>query len=173
MVESLNKGSSTMAEFDAAFERAVAMTTPTLIGLRAAVLEDEEAARRVLAGMQDASDAGSNIIVLDRYLPWKLTYFANGGVDHPTEFVVFPGVDGSWRAVAIPPVQGSFAQKQPLPAEWAGLRDDELAEVAGVAGARFCHKNLFIAVWDTRDQLMQALRDFGVVRGEPVIPSDA
>ena len=166
MVEACNKGAGTMAEFDAAFERAVAMTLPALHGIAAAVREEEDAARQVLAAMKQAVEAGSNLILLDRYLPWKGTYFAHGGATHPTEFVAFPGVDGSWRAVAIAPEEGSFDQKQPLPEAWAGLRDDELSTVSGVAGAKFCHKNRFIAVWDTREHLLAALVAFDVVGGD-------
>jgi uncharacterized UPF0160 family protein len=32
-----------------------------------------------------------------------------------------------------------------LPAAWAGLRDDALASVTGVADATFCHNGRFIA----------------------------
>lgn len=170
MVEACNKGSGTMAEFDAAFERAVAMTLPVLAGIQAAVQEEEEAARKVLAAMAAAEAAACNVILLDQYLPWKGTYFAHGGATHPTEFVAFPGVDGTWRAVAIAPEEGSFDQKRPLPEAWAGLRDEELARVAGVPGAKFCHKNRFIAVWDTRDHLLQAMADFDMITGTPTLP---
>jgi len=38
-----------------------------------------------------------------------------------------------------------------LPAEWAGLRDAELARVTGVADAVFCHRNRFMAVARTKE----------------------
>lgn len=39
----------------------------------------------------------------------------------------------------------SFAARADLPAEWAGLRDAQLAAVTGVADAGFCHNGRFIA----------------------------
>lgn len=32
----------------------------------------------------------------------------------------------------------------PLPAEWRGLRDEELAKVSGISGTIFCHSSGFI-----------------------------
>ena len=62
-----------------------------------------------------------------------------------------------WRLVAIPPHAGSFANKRDLPQEWAGLVDDELSKVVGVPGAAFCHKNRFIAVFETRKAALDAM----------------
>ncbi len=163
MVDAHNAGCDSLADFDAAYGRAVDMTIPVLRGIGLALEEEEEAERQVLAAMASAAARGSNAIVLDRYLSWKPTYFANGGAQHPTEFVVFPGVDDSWRAVAIAPQEGSFDQKRPFPESWAGLRDEALAEAAGVPGARFCHKNRFIAVWGRRQDLLAAMARAGLL----------
>jgi uncharacterized UPF0160 family protein len=46
----------------------------------------------------------------------------------------------------VPARDGSFDSRLDLPAAWAGLREQELAAVSGVADALFCHTNLFIAV---------------------------
>lgn len=107
--------------------------------------------------MLAAEAAGSNVLAFDDFVPWKEPYFALGGAKHPTEFALFPGTDGSWRIVAIPPEHGSFAQKRPLPAAWGGLTDDALVAACGVPGAKFCHKNLFIAVFETREGALAAL----------------
>lgn len=45
----------------------------------------------------------------------------------------------------VPAANGSFDARMDLPAAWAGLRDQQLAAVTGVADAVFCHSNLFIA----------------------------
>ena len=50
-----------------------------------------------------------------------------------------------------------------MPAEWAGLSDDALQDVVGVVGARFCHKNRFIAVFDTRAGAVEALEKWGLL----------
>jgi uncharacterized UPF0160 family protein len=111
--------------------------------------------------MDDAVAAGRRTLFFDEYLPWKGAYFEFGGIDHPSEFALMP-VEGAWRILAIPPEPGSFGQKLPLPASWAGLVDEALEAVTGVPGARFCHKNRFVAVFATRDGALAAMRRFGL-----------
>jgi len=76
-----------------------------------------------------------------------------------------PGVDGRWRSLAIPPEKNSFAQKRPFPDSWAGLRDEQLEQVTGVSGSLFCHKNRFIAVFQTRQGVLDAMQRFGLIDG--------
>jgi uncharacterized UPF0160 family protein len=45
----------------------------------------------------------------------------------------------------VPVSADSFTARADLPAAWAGLRDDALAAVTGVADATFCHNGRFIA----------------------------
>lgn len=60
--------------------------------------------------------------------------------------VVYPDSDGNQYQIKTVPVEpGSFTARLDLPAPWAGLRDEELAAVTGVADSVFCHLNLFIA----------------------------
>jgi len=42
-----------------------------------------------------------------------------------------------------------------LPKSWAGKRDRELEKITGVAGAIFCHRNLFLAVAKTKEAILQ------------------
>ena len=59
--------------------------------------------------------------------------------------VIYPDSDGDQYQVKTVPVEpGSFTSRMDLPASWAGLRDQELAAVTGVADSVFCHNNLFI-----------------------------
>jgi uncharacterized UPF0160 family protein len=130
-------------------------------GIRAGFERAARARAIVVAEMERAAAQSRRILFFDEYLPWKGAYFENGGQHHPSDFVLLP-VDGNWRIVAIPPEPGSFAQKVPLPETWAGLVDDELARVTGVTGAKFCHKNRFVAVFATRDGALDALRGAGL-----------
>jgi len=59
--------------------------------------------------------------------------------------VIYPDSDGNQYQVKTVPVEpGSFTARLDLPASWAGLRDQALAAVTGVADSVFCHTNLFI-----------------------------
>lgn len=165
MVQAANRGALTLADFDRRFEEAVFMADILVAGVVGDHQEMVEAEAEVRLAMDRAAATGSNLLVLGSYLRWKPAYFALGGAVHPTEFVTMPGLDGSARVIAIPPQEGSFAQKRPLPASWAGLVDQELEAACGVPGARFCHKNLFIAVFDTQEHLLQAMAAAGVLTG--------
>ena len=89
-----------------------------------------------------------------RLLGGKLLHLAEGGmpwtrvvVDEMPEvmFVIYPDSDGNQYQIKTVPVEpGSFDTRMDLPASWAGLRDQELAAVTGVADSVFCHLNLFI-----------------------------
>ena len=143
-------------EFDVAYLEAAAVCERALAGLVRAEQKTEIARQAVAQAMERARERGSRIMRLDRHYKWKRVYFELGGAEHPTDYVLFPESDAV-RLVAIPPDQHSFAQKRPLPAAWAGLTDEALSAVVGVQGARFCHKNRFIAVFATPDAAEQAI----------------
>ena len=166
LVDAHNKGCESLAEFDEAFGRAAEMARGVLRGL----VREHEARKRnrqwMSEAMSDAVERRSNLILLSHWFDWKAPYYDLDGHAHPTEFVLQPDLNGeTWRTVAIPPQRGSFGKKVPLPVEWAGLVDEELAEVCGVPGAKFCHKNRFIAVFDSREGALQALSRAGLIRG--------
>ncbi len=163
LVDALNQTADSQEAFDEAFERAATVARWFLEGLVAGQQKIENAEAVVRAAMDDAVQAGRNVLFLDAYHSWKKPYFANDGASHPTEFVIFPGTDGTWRVVAIPPKYGDFAQKRSLPEAWAGLTDGALEEVVGVKGAVFCHKNRFIAVFETREAAIEALDSHGLL----------
>ncbi|MEZ4237922.1 MAG: MYG1 family protein [Myxococcota bacterium] len=162
IVEALNQPASDHAGYDAAFLGAAAMAEAWLRGTAAQSEKVAEARALVREAMARAVAEGTQVIELERYVPWKEPYFEAGGGEHPTAFVLHPGTDGSWRAVAIPPVLGDFGQKVPFPAAWAGLSDAELEAQTGVAGSVFCHKNRFIAVWKTRAAAVETLQRHGL-----------
>lgn len=164
IVASLNNAADDHASFDRAFEQASGFAILWLEGIAAEHAKVEEARRVVGAAMAEAVARGSKVIELEAYLPWKGVYFEQGGVDHPTHYVLHPGTDGSWRIVAIPPKMGDFGQKRPLPEDWAGLTDEALEAVTGIPGSVFCHKNRFIAVFRTREGALEALSRYGLDR---------
>jgi len=148
-------------DMDARYLAAVAFAEHVVAGIRDGVLSVRRAREIVWAAMDEAVAQGCRTLFLEDYVPWKRAYFERGGEDHPTDFVVFPA-EGAWRIMAIPPQPGSFANKVPLPEAWAGLVDEDLSEVVGVAGARFCHKNRFIAVFATREGALEAMQKWGL-----------
>jgi len=161
LVSALNQTARTSEEFDACFSNAVDVATQYLAGLvaeRERVLEARDA---VVAEMNAAAAEGREVLFFDSYLRWKAPYFDHQGESHPTVYALHPGTDGTWRIVAVPPRLGDFGQKRPLPEAWAGKSDAELEAVTGIPGSVFCHKNRFIAVFQTRSGAIDALRSVG------------
>ncbi|MCC6781439.1 MAG: MYG1 family protein [Planctomycetes bacterium] len=161
IVGAFNDDPDESRDLDTRYRDAVAFAMRHLRGLRAGFARSQRARLAVRRAMDDAVAAGRRTLFFDEYLPWKGAYFEFGGIDHPSEFALMP-VEGAWRVLAIPPEPGSFGQKLPLPASWAGLVDEALEAVTGVPGARFCHKNRFVAVFATRDGALAAMRSFGL-----------
>lgn len=49
-----------------------------------------------------------------------------------------------WRVQAVAVSPDRFESRKPLPAQWRGLRDDELSKEAGIPGCVFVHMSGFI-----------------------------
>ena len=100
----------------------------------------------VLAAHRAAEDP--RLLVLDRGMPWKNVVFAHG---LPVLFTVSPASNGNWMVDTVPPEPGSFDQRLPLPADWAGLDAAALAERSGVADAVFVHLRRFVGAAKSRE----------------------
>lgn len=86
-------------------------------------------------------------IVLEKYCPWQHIVVNETDV----LFVIFPSTTGDWRVRAVPRYLGSFESRKPLPNSWAGIRNEELRSITGVADATFCHPARFIAGAKSRE----------------------
>ena len=153
------------AELDACFLEAVALCEAILRGLQARERASQEASAAVARAMREAEAAGSRVLVFERHYKWKRAYFEHGGAHHPSDFVLFPDEDGSWRLLCVPLDGGGLALKRPLPEAWAGLTDEELSNVVGVPGAKFCHKNRFLAAFADEAAARAAIARWGL--GQP------
>jgi len=163
VISDIGENATELPEFDAWYLRAASYAEDCVRGIVAGHEKTASARLAVKVAMDEAVAEGRAVIFLDRHLKWKRAYFEQGGAEHPTDFVLFPG-QNDWRVTAIPPAHGSFGKKRALPEAWAGLRDGELSAVTGVEGSLFCHKNLFIAVFATREAAVAVLERWGLMR---------
>ncbi|MBI2476256.1 MAG: MYG1 family protein [Candidatus Taylorbacteria bacterium] len=91
--------------------------------------------------------ADKRLIALDAFYPHEKIL-----AEYPEPlFVIFPKPDGVWNVKAIRDDTASFKNRKDLPADWAGKRDRELAELTGVPDALFCHNGRFMAVARSRE----------------------
>ena len=141
VISGFNPGpSASPAERDAAFETAVAFAQQVLENeLRSA--EEFVAAKEAVLSAH-TTHAGS-VLVLEKFVPWGEHVFCRED-EANLLYVLFPSERGGWMCQQIPVEPGSFEGRKPLPAAWAGLRDEAFAKATGVADGVFCHPGRFI-----------------------------
>jgi len=111
-----------------------------------------------------AASADARVLELPRGMPWQGSVFAH---DLPVLYAVYPVSSGNWMVDAMPPEQGSFAQRLPLPEAWAGLNGAALAEASGVADAEFVHVRRFVGAARSRSgALAMAMASIRIGAGE-------
>ncbi|NGX45110.1 MAG: hypothetical protein K940chlam2_00252 [Chlamydiae bacterium] len=112
------------------------------------------ACRKKVAAAMERRDLS---LIFDEPMPWQENFFELGGVSHPALFVVMPA-EKHWKLRGIPPSPANKMKvRLPLPELWAGLRGEELEKASGIPGGIFCHKGLFISVWETKEAALKAL----------------
>lgn len=131
---------------DAAFQDAAALAGTVLRHRVAGMRARHAAEATVLAAHAAGSDP--RILCLDRGMPWKGAVFSH---NLPVLFAVSPASNGNWMVDAMPPEPGSFDQRLPLPAAWAGLEGAALAEQSGVPDAVFVHLRRFVGAARSRE----------------------
>ena len=100
------------------------------------------------------------ILILDEYIPYEYAIFK---LNLDLNFVVYPSNRDGYAAHTVPTKYKGFTPKIPLKKEWAGLRDEELQKVSGVKTAKFCHKNLFLATAQTKEDALKLI--YETIRG--------
>ncbi len=92
-----------------------------------------------------AASPDKRLLVLDKSYQWidVVRSFPN------VLFVVLPDAD-RWKVRAVPDIE-LFKNRKDFPESWAGLRNNDLANVTGVPDALFCHNKRFIAVAQSKD----------------------
>ncbi|CAL9757821.1 unnamed protein product [Musa acuminata subsp. burmannicoides] len=107
-------------------------------------------------------DPSGEIMVLDRFCPWKLHLFElekELKIDPLIKYVIFQDERSkSWRVQAAAVSPDMFESRRPLPLPWRGLRDDELSEKSGIPGCVFVHMGGFIGGNQTYDGALAMAR---------------
>lgn len=95
-------------------------------------------------------DAQGRIMVLNgQSCPWKdhLYSLEENSEAGKVLYVLYPEKptpDAKWRVQTVSVTKDSFESRKSLPAEWRGVRDEELDKVSGVPGCVFVHAAGFI-----------------------------
>lgn len=138
---------------DDAFQEAASLVEGVLRRRVEGMRARHEAESIILAAHGKAVDP--RVLVLERGMPWKNVVFHH---DLPVLFTISPASNGNWMIDTVPPEPGSFAQRLPLPENWAGLQNAELAAESGVADAVFVHLRRFVGAAKTREGALEMAR---------------
>lgn len=92
------------------------------------------------------------VVLLPVYAPWKPIV-----VRSDAEFVIYPSQRGGYCAQGVPGKEES-SLRCPFPLAWAGKENEELEEVSGIDGLRFCHKGRFLISADTAETCIKACK---------------
>jgi uncharacterized UPF0160 family protein len=105
------------------------------------MLDAEDLVKRAYANAVD-----KRVVVLDAAYPWIETLDQYKNV----LYVVYPKAE-NWKVEGVRVNKSSFETRKPLPLEWAGKRDLELAESTGVKDSIFCHNGRWLIVAKTKE----------------------
>jgi uncharacterized UPF0160 family protein len=73
-------------------------------------------------------------------------------------YMVYPRTTTGWTAKSTIKEVGSFEPRKAFPESWRGLKDDDLAQVTGIEGSRFCHRSGYMVVADTKEHILQLVK---------------
>jgi len=138
------------SHFDSCFDEAVDFASRVLTRFIASASGGINAKDIVAKAIDNAEDP--RVIVLEKYTPWKTTVHT---LSKEALYVIYPSGSGQWRIQTVPVELGSFEDRKSLPKPWAGLSDEALKDVTGIADAMFCHNGLFIAGAESFESTMK------------------
>lgn len=141
------------ADYDKAFKEASEICRKFLDARIKTEAAYERARKVVVAAMKQTNDP--RVIELPMSLDWNGHVFDLGNQE--VLYAIYPA-HGNWYCSAAKTERGSFENRKSLPEEWAGLRGTDLAKVANVDDAVFCHDNLFVCVAESRKSILEMVR---------------
>lgn len=140
-------------DIDGAFLEAVTLARTLL--MRAIAHAEAHREMQLYAETAYQSTDDKRVVILDVPMPQEPF------IDHEEVLFVVcpsdPNTSKNWQATAIRVNRDTFETRAPFPLEWAGLRDEELANISGIEDAVFCHKNQFLFVAGSKEGALAAV----------------
>lgn len=137
-----------------AFERAVNLATTVLQN----IIRDASGAEKARAAVaQGVLLEAGRLLVLDCDVPWKDAVMGAPEYEQLL-YVISPDSQTKWHVNTVPDSAGSFSNRKPLPATWAGLDGEELDAVVGIKDCIFCHRGRFVAGHKTKEGALEMAR---------------
>jgi len=144
-------------DFNSGFAKAVALTGTELCDVVAGYVNSFLPARDIVEEAINKAPselaADYSIVALPQFCPWQEHLRGiekEMGIEGKVKYVLFGDAKG-WRIQCVPLSDTGFQNRLSLPAQWRGLRDEELSTVSGIPGCVFVHASGFIGGNATRE----------------------
>ena len=105
--------------------------------------------------MEALSHMDNGIVILEKFTPWKKVLCANS----KALVVVFPSNRGGYSIQIVPVASAGYETRIHTPEEWHGKQGREAERT--MPGMKFCHRNGFIASFNTKENALAAARFVG------------
>lgn len=146
---------------DDRFAQAVELCGQDFVSVMTKVVESDIPARKfveeALLKRQETDASGEIICFAHGGLPWRDHLYElekEHKVDPLVKFVLYQDLSDMWRVQAVTIEGRGFENRLSLPASWRGVRDEDLASISGIEGARFCHAAGFIGGANTYEGVL-------------------
>lgn len=147
------------ADSDAQFVKVVAVISAILENYVLQVAEkikSEETLRNYIeASLKDDRLSNKRILWLDNFVP-AIEFLFREGYAEQFDILAYPSNRGGFSAQCLPETPGGFDNKVLFPAPWRGKTGTELAEIADIKSAIFCHQSGFMFSAGDRAELIEA-----------------
>lgn len=127
------------------------------VGLAKTILEEEiiyitgkVKADKIIKKKLEQIKPTDKYLILDEYLPYEETLLNSEKGNHLL-FVAFPSNRGGYAIKTIPKSTTDKTIRMLFKEEWGGKTNEELEEISGIKGLRFCHTGRFILTCDTKE----------------------
>ena len=152
MVGSGNYASTTLNQLEQTrFEVASSMCGDDFLSMLTHIVESDLPARSyvetAVTNRHEVDPSGEIIVFPSGGLPWKNHLYElehQYKINPMIKYVLYTDQAGMWRIQCVSVEGQAFENRLSLPKEWRGVRDEDLAKVAGIEGCTFCHAAGFI-----------------------------
>lgn len=90
----------------------------------------------------------NHTLYLDEYMPYEQTLLTTQNASD-IYFVVYPSNRGGYAIKTVPMSIEDHTKRADFPESWSGLENEELENISGIKGLKFCHLTRFLVSCDS------------------------
>lgn len=138
---SYNSNQNESKQFEKAVKFAKEILEEEILSITGKVIAKE----KVLSAINTKKN---NTLILKEYMPYEHVILSENSAND-IYFVVFPSNRGGYVIKTVPISIEDHNKRMDFPQAWAGLANEELENISGIKGLRFCHLTRFMVSCDT------------------------